>query len=84
MSNGDEKDGAGRGASRHADQHGQFGVGVPKLRTMDGGRRAAGMRVKAMFKGTQGGTSRHAYQYEKPCMDLDPLEQQEYGCGAIN
>ena len=39
-SDGDEKEGAWRGASRHADQHGQSGVDVQESRAMEGGRGA--------------------------------------------
>src|SRR5947199_422365 len=39
-SDGDEKEGARRRASFHADQHGQPGVDVLESRAMEGGRRA--------------------------------------------
>ena len=38
----DEKEGARRGASRHADQHGQSGGDVQESRAMEGSQRAGG------------------------------------------
>ena len=41
-SDGNKKEGARRGASRHVDQHGQPGIDVRRLRPMEGGRVARG------------------------------------------
>jgi len=39
-SDGDKEEGAGRGASLHANQHGQSGLDILEPRTLEGGRRA--------------------------------------------
>src|SRR5947209_20313026 len=63
-SDGDEKEGARRRASFHADQHGQPGVDVQESRAMEGGRRAGGAsdgdenevgRGRAWFRADQHG-----------------------------
>src|SRR5947207_751105 len=65
-SDGDELEGAGDGASRHADQHGQPGVDVPESRPMEGGGRAGGASDGDEKEGAGDGASFHADQHEQP------------------
>ncbi len=62
-SNGDEKEGAGPGASEHANQHGQSGVDIPESRMIEGGRRARGASDRDKEEGAEIGASRHAGQH---------------------
>ena len=56
-SDGDEKEGAWRRASRHADQHGQPGVDVLESRPIEGGHRADGEVCTVKDKGPRRQTS---------------------------
>src|SRR5579871_5864197 len=62
-SDGDEKEVAWRGASRHADQHGQSGVDVQESRPMEGGRGARRASDGDEKEGAWRGASRHAEQH---------------------
>src|SRR3984957_6426813 len=70
-SDGDEKEGAWRGTSFHADQHGQPGVDVLESRPMAGSRRARCASDGDEKEGAWGGTSRHADQYGQSCFHLE-------------
>ena len=58
--NGDKKEGAWGGASRHADQHKQPSVDVQGSRAVKGGQRALCASNGDKFEGARGGASRHA------------------------
>jgi tetratricopeptide (TPR) repeat protein len=59
-SNGDEKEGAGPGASLYADQHGQPGVDVQELRAIEGDRRVVCVNDRDEKEGAGPGAFRHA------------------------
>jgi hypothetical protein len=61
---GDKKEDAGPGASRHADEHSQPGVDIPESRTMEGGRRAGGASDGDEKEDAGVGASFHADKYE--------------------
>src|SRR2546423_9041644 len=66
-------EGAGAGASFHADQHGQPGVDVLESRTMEGGRRAGGASDGDEKEGARRGASGHADQHEQPCLHIEGM-----------
>ena len=70
-SDGDEKEGAKQGASRHAGQHGQPGVDVQESRPMEGGRRAISKGIGDLQEGARQGASFHAGQHEQPCLHIE-------------
>src|SRR5436190_23792405 len=82
-SDGDEFEGAWRGASRHADQHGQSGVDVLEARAMEGGRGARRASDGDEKESAWRGASRHADQHEQSRMDMEVLRPR-YGCLDVN
>src|SRR2546423_11317519 len=69
-SHGDEKEGGGSGASRHAHQHEQPDDDVHEARTVKGGGGAVCASHGDKFEGAGSGASRHAHQHGQPDVDV--------------
>src|SRR5947207_932163 len=78
-SDGDEKEGAWRGASFHANQRVQPGIDIHELGRMEGGRRAGYTSDRDEKEGAWRGTSRHAGQHEQPSVNVQESRPMEGG-----
>jgi hypothetical protein len=79
----DEKESAGRGIFKHADQYGQFNVDVQKLRPIEEGRKTGRVSNRDEKESIGRGIFRYADQHKQSCLHLEKAGPR-YGNSQLN